>query len=84
MHGACMVLECMRDGTCRHDGLACMCMEHSGFATAQQAAVANAASAPAPPLQPQGGLDKKRLHYIEGGQAGNRENYINNLVRTMN
>lgn len=32
----------------------------------------------------QGGLDKKRLHYIEGGQAGNRENYINNLVRNMN
>ena len=28
-----------------------------------------------------GGLDKKRLHYIEGGQAGNREGYINNLVR---
>ena len=22
---------------------------------------------------PQGGVDKKRLHFIEGGQAGNRE-----------
>lgn len=32
----------------------------------------------------QGGLDKKRLHYIEGGQAGNRQEYINNLVRAMN
>jgi large subunit ribosomal protein L7e len=31
-----------------------------------------------------GGLAKKRLHYIEGGQAGNREDYINNLVRAMN
>ncbi|GAB4816361.1 hypothetical protein N2152v2_003407 [Parachlorella kessleri] len=26
-----------------------------------------------------GGLSKKRLHYIEGGQNGNREDYINNL-----
>ncbi len=37
-----------------------------------------------PPCVAQGGLDKKRLHYIEGGQNGNRENYINNLVRAMN
>jgi len=33
---------------------------------------------------PTGGLPKKRLHFIEGGQAGNREAYINNLVRAMN
>ena len=31
-----------------------------------------------------GGLDTKRKHFIEGGQAGNREQYINNLVRVMN
>lgn len=30
-----------------------------------------------------GGLSKKRLHYIEGGHAGNREVYINNLVQNM-
>lgn len=33
---------------------------------------------------PKGGIDKKRLHFIEGGQAGNREQYINNLIRVMN
>ena len=33
---------------------------------------------------PKGGIDKKRLHFIEGGQAGNREHLINNLVRNMN
>jgi len=33
---------------------------------------------------PNGGLDKKRLHYVEGGQAGNREAKINNLIRRMN
>ncbi len=31
-----------------------------------------------------GGMPKKRLHYIEGGQHGSREQYINNMVRTMN
>ncbi|KAG8655023.1 60S ribosomal protein L7-2 [Manihot esculenta] len=33
---------------------------------------------------PSGGLEKKRNHYVEGGDAGNRENYINELVRRMN
>ncbi len=31
----------------------------------------------------QGGMDKKRLHYCEGGHHGNREHFINNLVKTM-
>jgi large subunit ribosomal protein L7e len=30
------------------------------------------------------GLKKKRIHYVEGGDAGNRENYINELIRRMN
>jgi large subunit ribosomal protein L7e len=33
---------------------------------------------------PTGGIDRKRLHYMEGGQAGNREENINKLVRAMN
>jgi large subunit ribosomal protein L7e len=33
---------------------------------------------------PRGGIDKKRLHYVEGGQAGNREQKINALLRRMN
>lgn len=32
---------------------------------------------------PLGGLERKLTHYIEGGQAGNRENKINALVRRM-
>ena len=32
---------------------------------------------------PRGGLPKKRLHYIECGQAGNREDMINALVKRM-
>ncbi|KAK9818650.1 hypothetical protein WJX74_008699 [Apatococcus lobatus] len=31
-----------------------------------------------------GGMDRKRNHYIEGGQYGNREEFINNLIRRMN
>ncbi|GBF88781.1 60S ribosomal protein L7 [Raphidocelis subcapitata] len=31
-----------------------------------------------------GGLAKKRVHYVEGGQAGNREDKINALIRRMN
>ncbi|KAJ0007796.1 hypothetical protein Pint_30514 [Pistacia integerrima] len=33
---------------------------------------------------PLGGLKKKRNHYVEGGDAGNRENFINELLRRMN
>lgn len=33
---------------------------------------------------PLGGLKKKRNHYVEGGDAGNREEYINELIRRMN
>mmetsp|Transcript_59933 Transcript_59933/g.121679 ORF Transcript_59933/g.121679 Transcript_59933/m.121679 type:complete len:240 (-) Transcript_59933:50-769(-) len=30
-----------------------------------------------------GGMHRKRVHYVEGGHAGNRQNYINNLVAKM-
>ncbi|XP_043719022.1 60S ribosomal protein L7-2-like [Telopea speciosissima] len=33
---------------------------------------------------PLDGLKKKRNHYVEGGDAGNREDYINELIRRMN
>merc|ERR1711991_547160 len=33
---------------------------------------------------PKGGLVKKRNHFIEGGDAGNREEFINRLIRQMN
>lgn len=33
---------------------------------------------------PNGGLVQKRTHYVEGGDAGNREEAINALVRRMN
>lgn len=33
---------------------------------------------------PLGGLKKKRNHYVEGGDAGNREDYISEPIRRMN
>ncbi|XP_077226472.1 large ribosomal subunit protein uL30y [Tasmannia lanceolata] len=33
---------------------------------------------------PSGGLKKKRNHYVEGGDAGNREDKINEMIRRMN
>jgi len=33
---------------------------------------------------PNGGFAKKRVHFAEGGDAGDREHYINRLVRKMN
>lgn len=33
---------------------------------------------------PLGGLDMKRRHFIEGGDAGNREEQINGLIAAMN
>lgn len=31
-----------------------------------------------------GGMDKKRRHYIEGGQCGNREEQMSKLIQAMN
>jgi len=33
---------------------------------------------------PKGGYVKKRVHFVEGGDAGDREHYINRLVKKMN
>ena len=33
---------------------------------------------------PKGGFTKKRLNFIEGGDSGNREQHINELIRQMN
>jgi len=33
---------------------------------------------------PKGGFTKKRLNFIEGGDSGNREHHINDLIRQMN
>ncbi|KAH0465935.1 hypothetical protein IEQ34_006038 [Dendrobium chrysotoxum] len=34
--------------------------------------------------EPLGGFKKKSNHYVEGGDRGNRENYINEVIKRMN
>lgn len=33
---------------------------------------------------PRHGIKKKRKHFVEGGQSGNREDFINDLIKRMN
>ena len=33
---------------------------------------------------PQGGMKKKTIHFVEGGDAGKREDQTNRLIRRMN
>uniref|UniRef100_A0A8C2ZJP4 Ribosomal protein L7 n=1 Tax=Cyclopterus lumpus TaxID=8103 RepID=A0A8C2ZJP4_CYCLU len=33
---------------------------------------------------PRGGMHKKTTHFVEGGDAGNREDQINRMIRRMN
>lgn len=33
---------------------------------------------------PKGGLRQKGIHFVEGGDYGNREDYINRMIRKMN
>lgn len=33
---------------------------------------------------PTGGMRKKTTHFVEGGDHGNREDFINNLIKQMN
>merc|ERR1711976_978159 len=33
---------------------------------------------------PKGGCNRKRNHFVEGGDAGNREKYINSFIQAMN
>eukprot|EP01121_Diplochlamys_sp_Union-15-3_P018156 TRINITY_DN655_c0_g2_i3.p1 TRINITY_DN655_c0_g2~~TRINITY_DN655_c0_g2_i3.p1 ORF type:complete len:243 (+),score=49.15 TRINITY_DN655_c0_g2_i3:112-840(+) len=44
---------------------------------------ANSALWPFKLTNPKGGYKRKRNHFVEGGDAGNREKYINNMVRKM-
>jgi len=63
------------------------CMEdviHEIFTVGKNFKAANRFFWPFKMAAAKGGMPKKRLHFIEGGQYGDREQYINGLVRRMN
>lgn len=64
-----------------------ICVEdliHEIFTVGENFKLANNLLWPFQLNSPKGGLSKKRRHFNEGGQYGNREDQINQLVRNMN
>uniref|UniRef100_UPI00358E4565 large ribosomal subunit protein uL30 n=1 Tax=Myxine glutinosa TaxID=7769 RepID=UPI00358E4565 len=64
-----------------------ICMEdliHEIFTTGKTFKAANNFLWPFKLSAPHGGMRKKTNHFVEGGDAGNRENLINRLIRQMN
>merc|ERR1712063_105178 len=64
-----------------------ICMEdlvHEIFTVGPHFKQANSFLWPFKLSNPKGGFTKKTIHFVEGGDAGNREEYINKLVQRMN
>ena len=64
-----------------------ICMEdliHEIFTVGPNFKIANQFLWPFKLSSPNGGYKKKSNHFVEGGDAGNREKYINQFVRRMN
>ncbi|KAG7249129.1 hypothetical protein CRUP_009693 [Coryphaenoides rupestris] len=64
-----------------------ICMEdliHEIFTTGPNFKVANNFLWPFKLSSPRGGMNKKTTHFVEGGDAGNREDQINRMIRRMN
>ncbi|KAG8570613.1 hypothetical protein GDO81_011352 [Engystomops pustulosus] len=64
-----------------------MCVEdliHEIFTVGKNFKAANNFLWPFKLSSPKGGMKKKTTHFVEGGDAGNREDQINRLIRKMN
>ncbi|XP_074134981.1 large ribosomal subunit protein uL30 isoform X2 [Sminthopsis crassicaudata] len=64
-----------------------ICMEdliHEIYTVGKHFKVANNFLWPFKLSSPRGGMKKKTTHFVEGGDAGNREDQINRLIRRMN
>ncbi|KAK3534700.1 hypothetical protein QTP86_023786 [Hemibagrus guttatus] len=64
-----------------------ICMEdliHTIYTVGRNFKAANNFLWPFKLSSPRGGMNKKTTHFVEGGDAGNREDQINRLVRRMN
>uniref|UniRef100_A0A8D0HLW5 Large ribosomal subunit protein uL30 n=1 Tax=Sphenodon punctatus TaxID=8508 RepID=A0A8D0HLW5_SPHPU len=64
-----------------------ICMEylvHEIYAVGKNFKAANNFLWPFKLSSPRGGMKKKTIHFVEGGDAGNREDQINRLIRRMN
>ncbi|GAB0182244.1 60S ribosomal protein L7 [Grus americana] len=67
--------------------LGIICMEdviHEIYTVGKNFKVVNNFLWPFKLSSPRGGMKKKTIHFVEGGDAGNREDQINRLIRRMN
>ena len=74
----------IEDNLGKHDIICIEDLVHEIFTVGPAFKEANNFLWPIKLSSPKGGFIKKRLHYIEGGDAGNREEKINKLIRQMN
>ncbi|XP_057680924.1 60S ribosomal protein L7 [Corythoichthys intestinalis] len=64
-----------------------ICMEdliHEVYTVGKNFKAANNFLWPFKLSSPRGGMNKKTTHFVEGGDAGNREDQINRMIRRMN
>ncbi|XP_062385139.1 60S ribosomal protein L7 [Sardina pilchardus] len=64
-----------------------ICVEdliHEVYTVGKNFKVANNFLWPFKLSSPRGGMNKKTTHFVEGGDAGNREDQINRMIRRMN
>ncbi|XP_020580335.1 60S ribosomal protein L7-4-like [Phalaenopsis equestris] len=76
--------DIIEQGLGKHDIICIEDLIHEIFSVGPHFKEANNFLWPFKLKAPLGGLKKKRNHYVEGGDAGNREDYINELIRRMN
>merc|ERR1712146_625424 len=72
------------DALGKHDIICIEDLIHEIFTVGPSFKQANRFLWPSKLSSPLGGYKAKRKHFAEGGDAGNREEYINKLVRRMN
>ncbi|KAJ6663960.1 hypothetical protein lerEdw1_008914 [Lerista edwardsae] len=69
----------------RKHGIICMeDLVHEIYTVGKHFKAANNFLWPFKLSSPRGGMKKKTTHFVEGGDAGNREDQINRLIRRMN
>lgn len=68
----------------KHDVLSVEDVIHEIFTVGKKFKYVNKFLWPFKLSSPKGGFTKKRLHFVEGGDFGNREQHINELIRAMN
>ncbi|XP_036411171.1 60S ribosomal protein L7-like [Megalops cyprinoides] len=74
----------LKDKTLGKHGIICVDLIHEIYTVGKNFKAASNFLWPLKLSSPCGGMSKKTTHFVEGGDAGNREDQINRLIRRMN